>query len=216
MSGKQPNIVRLFRIVHINNVEYLLTHGMYTRNHIQADPNYINIGDRGLITQRNEYPVGITPPNGVLGEYIPFYFGPLSPMLLNIKTGYRGITQRPQGEIIYIVCRLNNVVENCREWCFTDGHAKDQMVTEFYNDLNDINKIHWDVVNLRYWYPVEEFIDRQVRKQAEFLVKHHVPVSCISGIVVLNEARKTFVEEIVTRLGLDIPVLVDPNNKFYY
>lgn len=216
MPGQQPNIVRVFRMVHIDNVEYLLTHGMFTRNHELADPNYINIGDTGLISQRNTYPVYITPPNGVLGDYIPFYFGPLSPMLLNIKTGHRGITKRPQDEIVYIVCRVNFIVENCEEWCFTDGHAKDLMVTEFYNDLNDLNKIHWDVVNLRYWYPIEEFMDRQVRKQAEFLVKFHVPVNCISGIVVLNEARKTFVEEIVTRLGLAIPVRVNPNNQFYY
>lgn len=216
MPGQQPNIVKVFRIVHIDNVEYLLTHGMFTKNHAQADPNYINIGDSGLIAQRNTYPVGINPPNGVLGDYVPFYFGPLSPMLLNIKTGYRGITQRPQGDIVYIVCKVNTIVEQCSEWCFTDGHAKEQMVTEFYNDLENLDKVHWDVVNLRYWHPIDEFMDRQVRKQAEFLVKHYVPVGCISSIVVLNDARRIQVEEIVTRLELKIPVLVNPNNQFYY
>lgn len=215
MPGQQPNIVRVFRIVHIDNVEYLLTHGMFTKNHAQADPNYINIGDSGLIAQRNTCPVGINPPNGVLGEYVPFYFGPLSPMLLNIKTGHRGITQRQQGEIVYIVCRVDTLVEHCEEWCFTDGHAKDRL-TEFYNDLDDLNEIYWDAVSLRYWHPIEDFLDRQVRKQAEFLVKQQVPVNCISSIVVLNEARKTFVEEITTRLGLEIPVRVNPNNQFYY
>jgi hypothetical protein len=216
MPGQQPNIVRVFRIVHIDNVEYLLTHGMYTRHHEVADPDYINIGDSNLIAQRNDYAVGINPPNGNLGEYVPFYFGPLSPMLLNIKTGYRGITQRPQNEIVYIVCRVNTLVGHCDEWCFTDGHAKDQMVTSFYNSLDDLDKIHWDAVNLRYWYPIEGFEDRQVRKQAEFLVKNHVTVNCISSIVVLNESRKTFVEEIINRLGLEIPVRVNPNNQFYY
>jgi len=44
MPGQQPNIVSVFRIVHIDNVEYLLKHGMFTRNHSMADPNYINIG----------------------------------------------------------------------------------------------------------------------------------------------------------------------------
>lgn len=216
MPGQQPNIVSVFRIVHIDNVEYLLTHGMFTRHHELADPNYINIGDSNLIAQRNDYPVGINPPNGTLGEYIPFYFGPLSPMLLNIKTGYRGITKRPQHEIVYIVCSVNDIVEECDEWCFTDGHAKDLMVTAFYNSLDDLDKVHWDVVNLRYWRPIEDFEDRQVRKQSEFLVKHHVPVSCISGIVVFNETGKAFVEGVVTRLGLEIPVLVNPNNQFYY
>lgn len=216
MSGQQPNIVRVFRIVHIDNVEYLLTHGMYTRHHELADPGYINIGDSNLISQRNNYPVAINPPNGNLGEYVPFYFGPLSPMLLNIKTGYRGVTKRPQDEIVYIVCKVNTIVEHCNDWCFTDGHAKDKMVTSFYNSLEDLDKIHWNVVDLRYWRPIEDFEDRQVRKQAEFLVKNHVPVNCICGIVVLNETRKTFIEEIINRLGLEIPVLMNPNNEFYY
>lgn len=215
MPGQQPNIVRVFRIVHIDNVEYLLAHGMFTRTHAQADPNYINIGDSTLIAQRNDYPVGINPPNGHLGEYVPFYFGPLSPMLLNIKTGYRGITQRPQADIVYIVCRVNTLVEHCDEWCFTDGHAKNS-ITEFYNDLDDLSEVDWGMVAERHWSNTEDDFDRMRRKQAEFLVKHHVPVNCISSIVVLNQARKDFVEEIINRLGLEIPVRVNPNNQFYY
>lgn len=124
MPGQLPNIVRVFRIVHIDNLHYLLSNGMFTKSHKGADPGYINIGDSGLISQRNTYPVGINPPNGVLGEYVPFYFGPLSPMLYNIKTGYRGITYRPQAEIAYVVCQVKTLIENCEEWCFTDGHAK--------------------------------------------------------------------------------------------
>ena len=215
MPGQQPNIVRVFRIVHIDNVEYLLMHGMFTRNHAQADPNYINIGDSTLIQQRNDYPVSIDPPNGNLGEYVPFYFGPLSPMLLNIKTGYRGITQRHQREIVYIVCLVNALVEKCHEWCFTDGHAKNS-ITEFYNDLENLSKVDWNIVGERHWSNTEDDFDRMRRKQAEFLIKNHMPVNCISSIVVLNEAKKTFVEEIITRLGLEIPVQVNPNNKFYY
>lgn len=215
MPGQQPNIVNVFRIVHIDNVEYLLTHGMFHRNHPQADPNYINIGDSTLIAQRNDYPVGINPPNGQLGEYVPFYFGPLSPMLLNIKTGHRGITQRPQDEIIYIVCQVNTLVEQCDEWCFTDGHAKNT-ITEFYNDLDNLSDVDWNMVPERHWKNTEDDFDRMRRKQAEFLVKNHVPFSCISSIVVLNQARKDFVEEIINRIGLEIPVRINPNNQFYY
>lgn len=215
MPGQQPNIVRVFRIVHIDNVEYLLTHGMFTKTHAQADPNYINIGDSGLIAQRNDYPVGINPPNGQLGEYVPFYFGPLSPMLLNIKTGYSGITQRPQEDIVYIVCRANSIVEYCDEWCFTDGHAKNT-ITEFYNNLDNLSEVDWNIVSERQWSNTEEDFDRMRRKQAEFLVKHHVPVNCISSIVVLNQTKKEFVEEIINRLGLEILVQVNPNNEYYY
>jgi hypothetical protein len=178
MPGQQPNYIWVFRILHIDNVEYLLTHGICTRSHPQADPGYIDIGDTGLIAQRHDYPVNIIPPNGVLGDYVPFYFGPLSPMLLNIKTGFRGITQRPQEDIVYIACSVDTIVKHCAEWCFTDGHAKTS-ITTFYNDLANLGEVDWNLVYERYWKNTEDDFDRIRRKQAEFLVKGHVPVNCV-------------------------------------
>jgi hypothetical protein len=178
MPGSVPEIVRIYRIIHIDNVEYALTHGMFTRLHEKADPNYINIGDTDLITKRNNYPVKVNPPNGLLGEYVPFYFGPLSPMLLKIKDGNGGITRRAQEEIVYFISRVETIVLYCPNWCFTDGHAK-KAITDFYNSIEDLDEVDWNVVRQRYWSNTEDDFDRVRRKQAEFLVKDHVPVDCI-------------------------------------
>jgi hypothetical protein len=144
MPGQVPDKIRLFRLVHRDNVAHLLRHGLCTRAHPQADPDYISIGDNHLIGQRDDYLVGINPPNGHLGAYIPFYFGPLSPMLLNIKTGFRDIMPRPQNEIVYICCELRQIVATCAAWCFTDGHAKNS-ITAFFNDLANLDKVDWDM-----------------------------------------------------------------------
>lgn len=215
MPGQIPNPVRIYRIVHIQNVEYLLTNGMFTRSHARADPAYINIGDTELIIKRNDYPVKIDPPNGVLGDYVPFYFGPLSPMLLKIRDGHGGITRRPQGDIVYIVCQLDGVLEHCEHWCFTNGHAK-TAITDFYNDINQLAEVDWDMVRQRYWNHTEDDFDRMRRKQAEFLVKNHVPTDCITNIVTYNAASKAIVENIVNNLELDITVNINPNSNFYY
>jgi len=82
--------------------------------------------------------------------------------------------------------------------------------------LDNLDKVDWDMVSERHWKNTEEDFDRMRRKQAEFLVKTHVPLSCISSIVVLNQQRQTFVEEIINRLGLEIPVRVNPGNQFYF
>lgn len=213
MPGQQPNPIKLFRIIHVDNVEYDLTNGLFTKHHERADPDYVNIGDSSLILQRNDYPVGINPPGGNLGDYVPFYFGPLSPMLLNIKTGHRGITKRPQEDIVYLCCYLQSVLDLCRNWCFTNGHAKDSM-TDFYNHQDQLDEVYWDKVGLRYWRPTENDLGRQTHKQAEFLVKDHVPVDCIDEIVVFNNAKRTFVQDIVDQLQLDINVTV--NREYYY
>ena len=204
----------LFRIVHINNVEYLLQNGISAQQGTHLNPDYINIGDTTLINQRIEYPINLEG-YGNLGDYVPFYFGPLSPMLLNIKTGYRGITQLPQSEIVYICCKLIQIINCSSQWCFTDGHAKN-LLTGFYNDINNLDKVDWNIVNERYWNITEDDIDRMRRKQAEFLVKDFVPVQCIGCLVVLNEEKRVIVQELVDSLHLNIPIRVNPQNKFYY
>lgn len=214
MPGSPPSVIRLYRIVHLQNVEQILTHGMYSRASLKSDLNYVNIGDTQLISQRQDYPVRL-PGCGNLGEYVPFYFAGHSPMLLNIKTGYRGVTKRPQYEIVYIVCRLDDIVSLCPEWVFTDGHAKDRL-SNHYNDLRNLNMIDWDMVREQYWRPTEDDRDRQRRKQAEFLVRNHVPVACIEKIVVRDGPRKKIVEKIMRRLNLRIPVEVDDQNRLYY
>jgi hypothetical protein len=215
MPGAKPEIVRIFRIVHIDNVEYLLIHGMFAYNHPNSDPTYINIGDTSLMSKRKAYPVALDPPGGMLGDYVPFYFGPLSPMLLKIRDGNGGVTKRPQSDIVYIVCKVDDIVAHCNDWCFTDGHAK-TAISEFYSDLQMLTEVDWNMVGAKYWMANEEDMDRARRKQAEFLIKSQVSVNCINCIVVYNEEKRTLVQSIVDRLGLKIAVLVNPNNKFYY
>lgn len=205
----------IFRMIHYQNLEFILNNGMHAKTSPIQDPGYINIGDIQLIEQRRVCHVGINPPGGDLGDYVPFYFGGHSPMLLNIKTGYRGIQQRPQSDIIYLVCKIQDIIACCPEWCFTDGHAKNNF-TEFFNDINDLCQIDWNAVSLQHWANDEQDRDRMRKKQAEFLVKTHVPTNCITGIIVKTPQREQFVKEVLSRLSLNIRVKVDSNNKYYY
>jgi len=136
-------------------------------------------------------------------------------MLFNIKTGYRGITKRPQADIAYVCCNLQDVIRSCKKWCFTDGHAKNNF-TEFYNSLDHLDKIDWDVVAERYWHNTEEDFDMMRRKQAEFLVKGNVAAKCINHIVVYNVESSNLVEKMIGRLDAEVAVHVNPKGKFYY
>ena len=205
----------IFRMIHYSNLEFILQNGICSHNHHIVDSNYINIGDVNLIGQRNDYAVGINPPGGVLGDYIPFYFGGHSPMLLNIKTGYRGIAKRPQNDIIFIVCQIKDIIRHCPDWCFTDGHSKNNL-TEFFNRIEDWDKVDWNTVRAQYWTNTEDDIDRMRRKQAEFLVKDHIPASCIKSIIVYSQSRFEEISQIIQNNGLNIAVHIDNNRQYFY
>jgi len=101
------------------------------------------------------------------------------------------------------------------DWIFTDGHAKDRF-TQFFNDLKDLDKIDWDIVSQRIWKNTGEDYDRQRRKQAEFLVRNHVPSACIEAVVVKDKTRKQIIEQTAQKLNLTLSVIVDSQNRLYY
>jgi hypothetical protein len=84
----------IFRITHVDNVRWILGNGLHCRSSGIVDPNFVNIGNVELIDKRQHRIVDI-PPGGTLSDYIPFYFTPFSPMMLNIRTGWGGYHEAP-------------------------------------------------------------------------------------------------------------------------
>jgi hypothetical protein len=209
-----PENIYLYRRLHWQNVEYVLQNGLCCREHAQADPDYINIGHRQLIIDRHEHPVKL-PDAGNLGEYVPFYFAGHSPMLYLIMNGYQGVTQRPQHEIVYLVLKLEAILNSELEYIFTDRNAKIK-IAKFYTDVKDLHELNWDIINSKEWKNDENNIARQDFKQAEFLIKNYVPVHYIHAIVVKNQERKEYFENIITKLALDIKVHIDTTSQLYF
>ena len=99
-----PQKALIFRIVHRDNLEWILTHGLWAGNGQQQNPHWVHIGLPELIAKRARHPVPLAP-YGVLNDYVPFYFTPFSPMLSNIHSG-RGVPQRENDEILILVSNL--------------------------------------------------------------------------------------------------------------
>ena len=209
-----PKPVYIYRIVHWKNIWYILKHGLCSKGHCNQDPSYINIGHRQLIEDRYESPIPIAG-YGTLGDYIPFYFWGHSPMLYMVANGLQGVQQYPQEDIVYIVIDSARIIKHELQYVFTDRHAKVKLAN-FLTDLKDLNRLRWDVIKSKDWKNTEEDFERRDFKQAEFLVRYHIPVHLINTLVVKNEVKKVEIEDIVRNLGLAIPVVVARDGKLYY
>jgi hypothetical protein len=208
----------VFRIEHIDNLEYILRHGMFTKAHAHVSSNHVFIGHTRLTADRDSLPVRPLDADeperfGTLGGYVPFYFGPRSPMLFVIKNGYQGVTKRNQREIVYLCCRYRTIEASGVPFVFTDGHAKKD-ITAFYSRTENLNKLFWEEIYAYRWNNEEFNLDRERRKQAEMLVPTHVPPEWIEALVVYDEGISTFAEPLIKQNNSKITVRVNPVGAF--
>ena len=142
-----PQRALIFRIMHRDNVPWVLDNGLHCTNSKVLDPGYVNIGNSELIGKRGHRVVPCDP-GGTLSDYVSFYFTPFSPMLLNIKTGHGGIQKRPNGEIVIMVSSLRRLREQKIPYLFTDRHAYLQ-TAQFYSGIDRLDQIDWPMLQRR-------------------------------------------------------------------
>ena len=154
-------------------------------------------------------------PGGVIHDYVPFYFGRLSPMMLNLKTGRVTGYSEGQEPLIHLVSTCQAVQESGAGFVFTDGHGL-ATFTAWFADLADLDKVDWDVVDSRYWADTEDDMDRQRRKQAEFLVHRFCDWSLVKEIVVIDDAVAAKVEAIQQEFPAEKRRTVAVRRDWYY
>jgi hypothetical protein len=212
MSTSIPDPLWVYRIVHYKNLNYILQNGIYSKAHVDLDPNYISIGNFGIINIRADFDVKIEQ-YGQIGDYVPFYFGKQSIMLYNVLTD-TNVTKHAPEDIVYLCCRVDKLASDGKQYFFTDGQANKKL-TSHYNNLKDLSSLDWETITGTDFKNSEEDPDKKRRYQAEFLVYRHVPISCIGAIVVYNKPRKTEIEELLKENNIPIPI-GDRRDGFYF
>jgi hypothetical protein len=150
-----------------------------------VDPNFKAIGHPDIIEKRDSHRVAHGP-GGTLSDYVPFYFTPASPMLLNIVTGWRGLRKRSRDEIVVLVSSLHEVEKLRVPYIFTDRLALLAMA-QFYSNRADLDVIDWPRLQARDFKHDPEEPDKVDRYLAEALVYRHLPPIGLLGIACYSE-----------------------------
>jgi hypothetical protein len=202
----------IFRIIHRDNIPWILDNGLHCRNSKTKDPKFVQIGNDDLISKRR-YRAASGPYGGLLSDYIPFYFTPLSPMFYNIKTGWNGITKRSNEEIVICYLSLADLMKHRVQFIFTDRHAY-LAAAQVFSDLSDLQHIDWPILQNRDFKRDTNDLGKVERYEAEALVHKFLPVEALRGIACANASVAATVSEQVAMRGLSVAVQVKPNWHF--
>lgn len=196
----------IFRITHRENLPWILRNGLHSRNSASQDPDFRAIGNQDLIRRRHGQEVRVAP-YGTLGDYIPFYFTPCTPMLLNILTGWGDVTQVRAENIVVLIARLP-VLLNAGIGCVTtDRHALLQ-TAKFYSGGAGLEHIDWPRLRIRDYRRDPSDPEKVERYQAEALVHGSMPARLLAGIACASAGVRGELEDRVREASLDVEVSI--------
>lgn len=201
-----PERALIFRITHRDNVRHFLTNGAHCRSSGALDPDYVQIGNPEIIDRRKVVAVPV-PPNGVLADYVPFYFTPCTPMLHNIVTGYNGMKMTPRSEIIVLVTSLDRLEATGTDYVIADRHAA-LSHTNFASGRHLLSNLPWKDWQNRDYRKDPDRPDKFERYQAEALVHQRLPTEALVGIVAYDQSTKERLQEEAAKAEIDVPISI--------
>jgi hypothetical protein len=210
-TNLNPGKALIWRIVHRDNLEWILDNGVHCANSDSLAENYVNIGNVEVIDKRRHRKVPIQP-GGTLADYVPFYFTPFSVMMLNIHSG-RSVKKRPNDEIVILVSSLHRVKRLSLPFVFTNAHAYPDW-TNYYSDLSALSEIDWQLLQRRDFKRDPDDLRKMERYQAEALIFRHLPIEALLGVVCYTDALKNSIEERIQQRNLGLTVHARPGWYF--
>ena len=210
-TNLNPEKALIWRIVHRDNLPWILDNGLHCANSGVLAPHFVNIGNTELIDKRSHRLVPIEP-GGTLADYVPFYFTPFSVMMKNIHSG-RGVQQRKNEEIVILVSSLHFVHTLGLPFVYTDAHAYPDW-TNYYSNLEQLNVIDWPLLQRRDFKRDADDPRKMERYQAEALVFQHLPIEGVHGIVCFTDRLKQSIEQQIQARALTLQVHVRPGWYF--
>lgn len=199
--------VMIYHITDVANVPSILAEGGLHSDVAMAQRNPEIIGYEHIKKRRMEETTVPCCEDRFVGEFVPFYYCPRSPMLLTVNSGNTGRPRGCQRTILHLVSTVAIGINLGRRWAISDGNAG-AVYPSFYADLNALDALDWDAIQAKYWQ------GRTNQKAAEFLVADFFPWTGFQMIGCHNTAIAKDVQDMLKNHNHRPQVVVKPD--WYY
>jgi hypothetical protein len=88
------------------------------------------------------------------------------------------------------------------------------MWSSFYEDLSDLDKIDWEIIQKRDFKRDADDPAKFERYQAEALIHKHVPVEALVGMACFSDDVKQYLEQLIQKSGHSLQVVTRPGWYF--
>ena len=136
-------------------------------------------------------------PGGCVHDYVPLYFGSVSPMLLGVINA----KNVDQSDILYFEFPIDLL--DRPDVIFTDASANTVVPPNFFSDPTDLDRLNWAEIDSKKWSSANEILRHQ--RMAELLVHTQLPIMAAARCVVWNNDVKAAVDAIVEAAGTLFP-----------
>jgi hypothetical protein len=205
--SRNPEQVPIYHITDVVNLPGILAEGGLLSDVAMAHRNPEIIGYAHIKKRRMEE-IRVDCCSGrFVGEFVPFYFCPRSPMLYTINRGNTGRQPGCQSSIVHLVSSVALGLGLNRAWAISDGNAG-ALYPSFYSDLEALEVLDWEAIRATDWR------GRTNQKAAEFLVADSFPWTGIQIIACHNSTIAKAVEDMLNNYSHRPKVIVRPN--WYY
>jgi hypothetical protein len=204
---RDPAKTFIYHITHIENLPGILKDGGLHSDVVMAQKNPTLIGYSDIKKRRlNEINVSCCLFHNV-GDFVPFYFCPRSPMLFSINKGNTGHPPGCQSSILHLVSTVADGLAVGKPWAISSGNAGARHTT-FEAKIEALEALDWDAIRATQWQ------GKQHQKMAEFLVQDFFPWTAIKQIGCFNSAVAKRVTEMLKEAKHRPPVEV--RSAWYY
>jgi hypothetical protein len=170
----RPRPTYLYHFTHVHNLPGIVENGLLCDSACRRTrATKVEVGSGEIKRRRLARAVPIEP-GGFIGDYVPFYFAPRSPMMYSLGLNnyeYRGGFR----EVVYLVTTFEQVVDLGLMWVVTDRNAA-QAVARFVGNEPELDgHVDWPLMAQTQWGRTPDDPGRPDRRMAECLVLDRVP-----------------------------------------
>jgi hypothetical protein len=203
----RPEQVLIYHITDVENLPGILAAGGLHSDVTMAQGHPTVIG-YAHIKERRMKQIRVPCCGGrFVGEFVPFYFCPRSPMLFTVNQGNTGRPVGCQRSIVHLVSTVATGIGLQRAWAISDGNAG-AAYPSFYAELKALADLDWSAIRATVWS------GKTNQKSAEFLVADFFPWLGFQAVGCHNSAVAKQVQDLLSSHVHRPTVTVEP--AWYY